>query len=255
VLCEDSTNIENINKLMNGDKAILCVTDPPYGVNYDPKWRERDLDIKAKGRKIIGDDNFDWINIFSFLPIDILYIWIASYNLAKVQFSIEHFGFDTKYIIIWNKDLAVLGRGNYNWKHEPCLYMIRKNCKSNWQGDKKQNTVWDIPTIHSFKNGKNNEEWGLVGHGNQKPIECMERPIRNNSIIDDIIVDPFLGSGSTLIACEKTDRICYGMEIDEYYTTVIVKRYVKFMLDNKKPLNIKLNGKKFNPAWETKKKR
>jgi len=114
------------------------------------------------------------------------------------------------------------------------LYVVKEGCVSNWQGARDQNTVWDIPTIHSFKNTdphgisvdpeKHKQSWGLKGHGNQKPIECMKRPILNNSANGQIILDLFLGSGTTLIACEQTGRVCYGMEIAPEYVAVILER-------------------------------
>ena len=226
LICGDCTDRSVVVRVMGGEKASLCVTDPPYGVNYDPAWRGEDLDQTVHGEAIAGDNNFDWLAAFEHVPADVLYVWLASYWLATVQFGIEKFGFETRYLIIWNKDLAVFGRGNYHWKHEPCLYMVRKGAKMNWQGARDESTVWDIPTIHSFKNGHNSEEWGLVGHCNQKPLECMEHPIRNNSAEGETVIDLFSGSGTTLIACERLHRKCRAVEISPAYVAVAIQRWV-----------------------------
>jgi DNA methylase len=130
---------------------------------------------------------------------------------------------------------AVFGRGDYHWKHEPCWHAVKKGSKGNWASDRKQKTVWDIPTIHSFKNGKNAEEWKLTGHGTQKPVACMSTAIGNH---DGDVYDPFLGSGTTMVAAHQLNRKCYGIEIDPKYCEVIVDRMLK--LDP--ALEIKKNG-------------
>ncbi len=225
LICGDCTDRAVVERVMGGERAALCVTDPPYGVNYDPSWRGEDLDQTVHGETIAGDDGFEWIAVFEHVPADVLYVWLASNWLATVQFGIEKYGFETRYLIIWNKDLAVFGRGNYHWKHEPCLYMVRKGENMNWQGARNESTVWDIPTIHSFKNGKNSEEWGLVGHCNQKPLECMARPIRNNSAVGEVVIELFSGSGTTLIACERLSRKCRAIEISPAYVAVAIDRW------------------------------
>jgi DNA modification methylase len=229
VLCGDSTKPEDVNKLLGQDNITLIVTDPPYGVSYDPQWRvgvggggKQDF---ADGEEIQNDDNFDWIRAFQHIRGDVLYCWLAGASLKTVQGSLEAYGFTLINLIIWNKDLAPMSRGDYHHKHEPCLYMVRKGAKHNWQGDRTQNTVWDIPTIHSFARGHNREEWNLLGHGNQKPVECMSKPIENNSAVGESVFDPFLGSGTTLIAAQQLGRVCYGLEIEPRYVDVAVKRW------------------------------
>jgi DNA modification methylase len=214
---------------MDGERAVLCVADPPYMVNYDPQWRVGlgggGTQRFANGEIIQNDDNLSWLGVFNNLPTDVLYCWTADRTIKELQIEIERCGFALAYLIIWNKDTAVFGRGDYHYKYEPCLYMVRKGKNHNWQGDRKQETVWDIPTINSFANGHNSKEWGLVGHGNQKPLECMERPIRNNSKSGEIVIDPFLGSGTTLIACENLSRQCRGVEIEPKYVAVTLQRW------------------------------
>lgn len=224
VLCGDCTVRENVERVMGGEKTDLCVTDPPYGVNYDPQWRNKLSPVH--GIRIIGDDNFEWLRAFDALPCDVLYMWMGSTSLARVQDYLESCGFSVCYLLIWNKDNFALGRGDYHWKHEFCLYMVRRGAKHNWQGARDQATVWDISTISSFAN---KDELDLQGHGNQKPIECMARPIRNNSVIGQLILDPFIGSGTTLIAAHQLDRVCYGLEIEPRYVDVVVRRFVSFV--------------------------
>ena len=227
--CGDCTDKATVERLMQGEKAVLMVTDPPYAVNYDPQWRvglggggKQDF---ANGGIIENDDSLSWFPGLIIPDIDVLYIWTADKTIKDLLFFLEANKYNLAYMIIWNKDLSVFGRGDYHWRYEPCLYMVKKGKPHNWQGDRKQENVWDISTIHSFKNGKDSDEWGLVGHGNQKPLECMSRPIRNNSSEGDIIYEPFAGSGTTLIACEQLSRQCRAVEISPAYCAVILQRY------------------------------
>ena len=241
LLCGDSTDSDAVAKLMDGQKAILVITDPPYGVNYNPKWRE-ELDHQrigtSNGNIILNDNITDWSVVYSLFNSNIIYVWHPSNKTIDFGQSLINSGYELKYLIVWNKDLMVLGRGDYHWKHELLWYAIKKGENHNWQGDRKQTTVWDIPTIHSFKNGKNKQEWDLVGHSCQKPLECMVKPIENNTKINDLIADPFLGSGSTMVASHQLKRKCYGMELDPKYCQVIIDRMKK--LDPS--LEIKRNG-------------
>jgi DNA modification methylase len=241
LLSGDSTDSDQVAKLMDGSKAELMVTDPPYGVNYNPKWREGLEHQRAgtsNGDKILNDNITDWSVVYSLFNSNVIYIWHSSIKTNEFAESIKKAGYELKYLIIWNKDLMVLGRGDYHHKFEPCWYAVKKGMPHNFYGDRKQTTVWDIPTIHSFKNGKNKEDWNLVGHSCQKPVECMIRPIQNNSKENDLIADPFLGSGSTMVAAHQLKRKCYGMELDCRYADVIVKRMLK--LDP--TISVKRNG-------------
>ena len=127
--------------------------------------------------------------------------------------------------IIWMKQHFALGRGDYHWQHEPGYYAVRDGKSSNWCGDRTQSTVWQIPNLNPF-GGSRQEE--ATGHGTQKPVELMRRPILNNTKRGDIVYDPFLGSGTTLIAAASTNRICYGLDIDARYVDVLVRRWQRF---------------------------
>ena len=226
LLCGDATSREDVARLINKNIPTLMVTDPPYGVNYEPEWRNGlDKSKKRKTGKVNNDDRIDWSDAYKLYPGDIIYVWHAGKYAKAVAESIENCGFEIIYQIIWNKQHFVMGRGDYHWKHEPCWYAVRKGKNHNWQGARDQSTVWDIRTEMGFVKEGCEEK---TNHSTQKPVECMLRPILNNSNNNDKIYDPFSGSGSTLIACEKTNRSCYALELNPLYIDVIIKRWEDF---------------------------
>ena len=229
LLCGDSTNSDDVARLMDGALPHLMVTDPPYGVEYNPEWRA-DAGVnnnKGKMGKVANDDRCDWGEAYNLLPCTVAYVWHAGRHAAEVQKSLEVCGYEIRNQIIWAKDRFALSRGDYHWQHEPCWYATKG--KHHWSGDRSQSTLWEI---------KSREDKG-GGHGTPKPVECMMRPIVNNTSSGQAVCDPFLGSGTTLIAAEQTGRSCFGMELEPKYCDVIVSRYVKFTGNNK----VKLNGK------------
>jgi DNA modification methylase len=243
ILCGDSTNADDVAKVLADHKPNLTVTDPPYGVNYDPMWREglgRDVDGKAQrvtsGKTVNqfranatglvkNDDRADWRAAWELFPGDVIYAWSASLHSGVVQFSLEAANFFARAQIIWNKQTMVFGRGDYHWKHEPCWYAVRKGATAKWAGDRKQTTVWDIQN-HNPMGGNRDEE--QTGHGTQKPIECMKRPIENSSKPGDYVYEPFAGSGTTIIAAAMTNRYCLAIELDPAYVDLIVNRWQDF---------------------------
>lgn len=224
LMCGDSTNPQHVEKLMDGAKPILMVTDPPYGVNYEPEWREKAFEDgeRSKGQ-VLNDNRYDWSDAYSLFTGDTAYIWHPSKYTHKVAENIENCGFELISLIVWNKPHFTISRGNYHYKHELLWYAVRKGKKHNWQGRRDQTTVWDIH--NALTQGKDKEE--KTGHGTQKPIECMLRPILNNSAEGESVYDPFGGSGTTLIACERSKRNCYMMELSPIYIDVIVRRWEK----------------------------
>jgi site-specific DNA-methyltransferase (adenine-specific) len=231
LMCGDSTNAMQVQDLMKGISPILMVTDPPYGVNYNAKWRNDDLGGVSRAIGLVhNDDKADWTEAYSLFPGDVSYIWHASLYGNVVQTGLEGCGFKAISQIIWAKQHFVISRGDYHWKHEVCLYAVKENKKHNWQGARDQSTVWEIDNnLSQNKNSDNKEEtWG---HSTQKPIECMLRPILNNSAIGEYIYDPFGGSGTTLIAAEKSNRNCLMMELSPHYCDVIVARWEKLTGD------------------------
>lgn len=225
VLCGDATKAEDVARLLGDVKPLLMVTDPPYGVEYDPTWRDgkggfSTALVKQRG-KVANDDRCDWKAAYELYPGDVVYIWHASLKTIEFGVSIRDAGSIVRACIIWRKQQALFGQGHYHWQHEPCWYAVRDGGKANWLGDRKQTTVWDVQNLNPT--GNRTEE--RVGHGTQKPIELMRRPILNHTKRGEAIYDPFLGSGTTMIAAEDTGRVCYGLEIDPKYVDVIVQRW------------------------------
>ena len=226
VLCGDATSAEDVARLVDGAKPFLMVTDPPYGVEYDPQWRERaGLGRQRQVGTVRNDHQADWSAAYKLFTGDVAYVWHAGVHAAEVADSLAAAEFQIRSQIVWAKQHFALSRGNYHWGHEPCWYSVRKGHSSRWRGDRTQSTVWQIANLNSF--GGNRDETA-TGHGTQKPVELMRRPILNHTERGDRVYDPFLGSGTTLIAAEQTERACYGLEIDPRYVDVIVRRWQEF---------------------------
>lgn len=231
IMCGSSTNPRDVSALLGDEKPHLMVTDPPYGVEYDPSWRAEtkraDGSALSTGNVAMGlvlnDDKADWTEAWELFPGDVAYVWHGALHTAEVQRSLETCGFEMRATIIWAKPRAPISRAHYHWRHEPCLYMVRKGGTGHWNGDRKQNTVWDIAN----NDGANPDREEGTSHGTQKPVECMERPIRNNSRRGDAIYEPFSGSGTTIIAAERTARRCFAMELSPAYVDVAVIRWEK----------------------------
>jgi DNA modification methylase len=214
------------------------VTDPPYGVNYDPAWRAKAglNKNKAKLGKVANDDRADWREAWQLFPGAVAYVWSAPGPLQIRSYeSLVAAGFEVRQQLIWAKDRFALGRGHYHYQHEPCWYAVRK--KGNWTGGRSQTSLWQI---------KSREDGGH-GHGTQKPVECMRRPILNNSSPGQAVYDPFLGSGTTLIAAESTARVCFGMEIEPLYADIAVRRWQAF---TGKPATLQTDDRTFDAIAE-----
>ena len=225
LVCGDCTNAKDVRRLLDGAVPFIMVTDPPYGVSYDPTWR-KDAGINQNdGRmgSVSNDDRADWTDAWALFLGDVSYVWHGALHASDVARSLTATGFQIRGQIIWKKPRFVLSRGAYHWGHEPAWYSVRKGRTARWCGDRSQSTVWDI----ALAGGEGDDAKGL-GHGTQKPVECMRRPIVNHGGKDDHVYDPFCGSGTTIIACEQSKRHCYAMEIDPAYCDVIVKRWEEF---------------------------
>ena len=216
LLCGDSTNAKDVERVLGDDKADIMVTDPPYGVNYDPSWRaEAGMTVNEnKLGKVQNDDIADWTPAWQLFDGDVCYVYHAGAKAGTVQQSLEDSGFNIRSQIIWSKDKMALSRGDYHWQYEPCWYGVRDGKKGNRTEDRTQTTVWQIAA---------REDSGH-GHGTQKPVECMARPIRNHHCTT--VYEPFSGSGTTIIACEQLDKKCRAIEIDPNYVAVALERYV-----------------------------
>ena len=217
LLCGDATVATDVERLLAGAVPHLMVTDPPYGVSYDPSWRnEAGVSSTARTGKVANDDRADWREAWALFPGEVAYVWHAAIHARTVADSLEVCGFVVRSQIIWSKPRFVLGRGDYHWQHEPCLYAVRKGGTGHWQGARDQATVWPIAS---------GEDDGATVHGTQKPVACMRRPIENNSAEGDSVYEPFSGSGTTLIAAERTGRRCFALELDPRYVDVAITRW------------------------------
>ena len=216
LVCGDSTKAETYEVLMQGKKANLVVTDPPYNVNYEgsagkikndnmaaEKFYQFLLDAFTNMEKVMAEDAS-------------IYVFHADTEGLNFRRAFSDAGFYLSGCCIWKKPSLVLGRSPYQWQHEPVLYGWKKNGKHQWYSDRKQTTIWE------FEKPRKNAD-----HPTMKPIPLLAYPITNSSMSNTLILDPFGGSGSTLIACEQTDRSCCTIELDEKYCDVIVKRYVE----------------------------
>lgn len=215
IICGSSTDSMAVAKLLNGVRPHLMVTDPPYGVEYDPSRVSKN---PLKSGKVLNDDQFDWREAWALFPGDVAYVWHASRFTHKVLESLESCDFEHRSMIIWAKDRFTLGRSHYHWQHEPAWYVVKKKSTGHWNGGRKQTTIWNI---------KSREDDGH-GHSTQKPVECMKRPIENNSSPGQVIYDPFSGSGTTIIASEITDRACFAVELNPAYVDCAVRRWQEF---------------------------
>ncbi|WP_142557316.1 site-specific DNA-methyltransferase [Streptococcus mitis] len=220
VICGDSTKSETYDQLLGDKKANLVVTDPPYNV-----------DVEETAGKILNDNMSDgdfyqfllsmFTQVENHMETDAsIYVFHADTEGLNFRKAFKDAGFYLSGCCIWKKNSLVLGRSPYQWQHEPCLYGWKKKGKHQWFSDRKQTTIWEYDRPKSSKD-----------HPTMKPIQLMAYPIQNSSMRGTIVLDPFLGSGSTLIAADQTGRVCYGIELDEKFVDVIVKRYIEITGD------------------------
>jgi len=224
IACGSSTDADTVAAVLAGVKPHLMVTDPPYGVEYDASWRNTAMPETNPGKSggskgfVMNDDRADWREAWALFPGDVAYVWHAGNMAHVVAESLLSCGLNIRAQIIWAKHQFVIGRGHYHPHHEPCWYAVRKGATGHWAGDRKQSTLWQI--------GKplNSE----TGHSTQKPVECMKRPIENNSSPGQAVYEPFSGSGTTIIAGEMTGRSVHAIELNPAYVDVAVKRWQDF---------------------------
>ena len=217
LVCGDATNEDDVATLMDGKRANLIVTDPPYGVSFKST---SGLTIKNDSMKDEEFYNFLYKSFANMVAHTenggAAYVFHADTEGLTFRKAFIDAGFHLAGVCIWAKNSLVLGRSDYQWQHEPVLYGFLQNGKHRWYSDRKQTTIWN------FNKPKRNEN-----HPTSKPLDLLSYPIRNSSQENAIIIDTFGGSGSTLMACEATNRICYTMELDEKYASVILRRYVE----------------------------
>jgi DNA modification methylase len=224
LVCGDSTTVEAVDAALNGVVPHLMVTDPPYGVEYDANWRNeadrangKPYGARAVG-KVMNDGQADWSEAWALFPGEIAYVWHAGNKANVVADSLIATGFEIRAQIIWAKHQLVISRGHYHPQHEPCWYAVRKGKTGHWNGDRKQTTLWQIPKPTKSE----------TGHSTQKPVECMKRPIENNSSAGQAVYEPFSGSGTTIIAGEMTGRSIHAIELSPAYVDVAIERWQAF---------------------------
>ena len=216
LICGDSTKAETYDLLMGSTKANLVITDPPYNVNYEGSAG------KIKNDNMADDAFYNFLldaytQMHSAMADDAsIYVFHADTEGLNFRRAFADAGFYLSGCCIWKKQSLVLGRSPYQWQHEPCLYGWKKNGKHQWYTGRKETTIWE------FDKPKKNGD-----HPTMKPIPLLAYPIMNSTMSNAVVLDPFGGSGSTRIACEQTDRICYTVELDEKFCDVIVKRYIE----------------------------
>jgi hypothetical protein len=228
VVCGDATDAEFVERVLAGDRPGMLVTDPPFGDSYDPTWRVR---AGGSGRHAVGrvanDDRVDWRDAFGLFPGDVAYVFYAALHAAEVAEALKSCNFELRAEIVWVKTQFVLGRGDYHWKHEPAWYAVRKGASSNWSGDRTQSTVWTIPNLNPFSGGHDADN-PVTGHSTQKPVALYERALINNSAPGDLVMDMFAGSGTMVIAAEKTGRRSIAIELDPRYVQVMLDRWAAY---------------------------
>ena len=217
LMCGDATSVEDVAALMDGKKANLIVTDPPYGVSF-----KSGSGLSIQNDSMKGDEFYTFLyNSFSQMAAHLenggaAYVFHADTEGLNFRKAFVDAGFHLAGVCIWVKNSLVLGRSDYQWQHEPVLYGFLKNGKHPWYSDRKQTTIWNYDKPKRNKN-----------HPTSKPLDLLGYPISNSSQENAIVIDTFGGSGSTMMACEQTDRICCMMELDEKYASVILRRYVE----------------------------
>ena len=225
LVCGDSTDAESVSKALGGAKPHLMVTDPPYGVSYDPKWRtnalHKDRSATVGGEAVgvvLNDDRADWADAWKLFLGDVAYVWHDGLQCAIVATSLNMLNFQIRAQIIWAKSSMAIGRGHYQYQHEPLFYAVREGATGHWVGDRKQSTLWEIPKPSRSE----------TGHSTQKPVECMKRPMENNSLPGDAVYEPFSGSGTTIIAGEMIGRHIHAIELSPAYVDLALRRWEQF---------------------------
>ena len=217
LMCGDATSAEDVTKLMDGKKANIIVTDPPYGVSF-----KSSDGLSIQNDSLKGDEFYQFLlQAFKNMADNLTkggaaYVFHADTEGLNFRKAFIDAGFHLAGCCIWVKNSLVLGRSDYQWQHEPVLYGFLQNGNHPWYSDRKQTTIWNFDKPKRNKN-----------HPTSKPLDLLGYPIQNSSQANGIVIDTFGGSGSTMMACEKTNRICYMMELDEKYASVILRRYVE----------------------------
>jgi len=226
--CGDATDPQLIAKLLAGQVPRLLVTDPPYGIRLDHGWRDgvRQPSGSARAGELLNDDRSDWGEVYRLIEAPVSYVWHSALHAHVVREGLLAAGFEPRQQIVWTKPVHALGRGHYQWAHETCWYAVRRGHSASWQGGRKQTTVWEAASpIMPF--GDRTGEDAVTAHPTQKPLELFKRPILNHTTKGELVVDPFAGSGTALVAAAQTGRRCVAVELDPRWCDLIRNRYAQ----------------------------
>ncbi len=235
LLCGDATDPAAVARLLDGAEPTLLATDPPYGVSLDPTWRDGVYNelgpaeqpyMRTKGHQnttLSGDTRVDWSDAFALVPsLTVGYVWHAGVHAAKVAQGLTGIGFEIVAQIIWDKGLFAMGRSWYHWAHEPAWVIRKPGLAHLFHGSRDQGTVWRAPSPKMIMAGSDEAK---QDHPAQKPVVLFETPIRNHLRAGEAVYDPFIGSGTTIIAAETLGRRCYGIELEPRYVQVSLERW------------------------------
>jgi DNA modification methylase len=235
--CGDAIDPAVVRAVLGGAEPHLLVTDPPYGVELEMEWRDDYINTMGpaeasymrtgtpgyENTSMSGDTRADWSEAYELVPsLKVAYVWHASRHSHEVHAGLERIGLEVRQQIIWAKTIFIISRQHYQWQHEPCWYAFRTGAKVRWLGGHAQGTVWTMASPKMIMAGSKEER---VDHPTQKPVELYRRPIANHLRKGEALYDPFVGSGTALIAAENLGRVCYAVEIDPRYVDVIIDRW------------------------------
>jgi DNA modification methylase len=226
LLCGDATSAADVARVLEGATPNLMATDPPYGVEYDPAWRHRaNPSQRTTVGRVLNDDCATWLRAWRLFLGAIVYVWCAALKASIVAADLEAAGFSIRSQIIWQKQHFALSRGDYHWAHEPAWYGVRG--KGRWLGDRRQTTIWEVPNLNPM-GGARTADNAISGHAAQKPVRLFEIPLINHTLPGEAVYDPFVGSGTMVIAAQKTGRVAYAMDLDPRYVQATVTRWEQF---------------------------
>ena len=238
LVCGDATDPDAVARLLDGAEPMLLATDPPYGVSLDPTWRDGIYNqmgpaekpyMRIKGHRnttLSGDTRVDWSEAFELVAsLRVGYVWHAGVHTAAVAEGLARIGFEIVSQVIWDKGLFAMGRSWYHWRHEPCWVVRKPGSKLPFLGERNQSTVWEAASPKMIMAGSKEAK---EDHPAQKPVVLAETPIANHLKVGESVYDPFVGSGTTIIAAERLDRRCYAMELDPKYAQLAIERWQAF---------------------------
>lgn len=223
--CVDSTDPEAVARLLEGKQPMLMATDPPFGVNLDPEWRDgagHNEMARAQASYPTPDGRADWREAYALSGATVAYVWHADRFSSVIVEGLVEAGYDIKQQIIWVKTVHTMSRTSYHFKHEPCWYAVKKGKTIPWHGSMDQTTVWEAAPPRHIMSGSTEQRFD---HPCQKPVELYRKPILNHTRPGDLVYDAFLGSGTALAAAEETGRVCYGCELAPQYVDIILARW------------------------------